>query len=549
MLRHRRTCRCATRARPPAAHAGRRSTPSCPTSCARRSRACATGRAGPFTVAFAAFAALLHRYGGATDLCAATRFADRSAPGTERLLGAFGNTVVLRCDLGGDPPFRELVRRVDAVVLGAEANREFPFPELARVVNPRERSRPPARVAFSRNASLPSRVDFAGRPARVAERAGSGAHADLDVVLRDGGDGLSLLWEYDVEAFDAATMRRMLGCYLRLLAGALADPGVRLADLPLLGADQRRRILTRWRGDTAAPPPEPLVHDSVERRARAVPDAEAVRDGDGALTYAQLDGRADGLAACLRNLGAGPDRVVGVLLPRGAALVVAELGVLKAGAAYLPLDPDDPPARLTRLCADAGCGLVVTTAERVRRVPEAARPVPLDPFASGSCPTAATARTERGGACSRNLAYVMFTSGSTGRPKGVMVEHAALANYTGWYRREYGLSPGDRVAMANAPGFDASVMDVWPALTAGACVCAADEETRLSPRRLRDWLLEHRIAVAALPPALTAPLLDLPGRGTRRCARSRPAARSSGAAPARPSRSPCGSRTARRRTR
>ncbi|WP_433333365.1 amino acid adenylation domain-containing protein [Spirillospora sp. CA-294931] len=474
---------------------------------------CRRERVSPFMAMLAGFVSLLHRYSGADDLCVTSGFANRGVGGTERSLGMFVNTVVLRCDLGGDPTFRELVQRVRDVVLDAEAGQEFPFTELIRLLNPeRDATRSPLiQVMFSSNDTPMPDLDFAGSAGTLFERANGSAKTDLNVVMipraqsRMGGsdridDRITLLWEYDTDVFESPVMREMLDGYVRLLERALADPETRVGDLPLLGERRRHQILREWGGGDLADPAEPLVPVAVARQARRVPDATAIRDGDRTLTYRELNEWADRLAARLCELGAGPDSVVGVLLPRGVELVVAELGIMKAGAAFLPLDPDHPAARLALLCTDAGTTVVVTAAEHA--VPSGVTGVLLDDLPASSKPLPPI----RG----NQLAYVMYTSGSTGRPKGVMVEHASLATFTAWYRREYGVGPADRLAMVNAPAFDASIMDIWPALTAGASVHVADQETRLSPARLQNWLIENRIATTFLTTALGEALLALP---------------------------------------
>lgn len=463
-------------------------------------RYCRAERVSLFTAAFAGFAALLGRYGGIGDVWVAATLANRAVAGADRLVGEVGNTVLLRVGLEGDPTALELTRRAHRVVAEAERDQEYPFVELSRVLNPREPSSVLPRVRISPVPECLAALDFAGAPAVVTEHPGGLGDTDLDVSVADDS---GLTWTYDADVCDAAALRQMLDGYLLLLERASAVPGTRLSDLPLLGEAQREVILTEWRG-AGRRSGEPLVHTSVAARARATPTAVAVRDGDRELTYAALDEQATGLAARLVELGTEPDDVVGVLLPRSAELAVAELGVLKTGAAYLPLDPDHPADRLAYLCQDAGVAHVVTVAEHLALVPPTTLALPLDTLPAGSGAAAPADRVRP-----HNLAYVMYTSGSTGRPKGVMVEHAALASFSGWYRREFEVGPADQLAMINAPGFDASVMDMWPALTAGACVNVADQGTRLSPKRLQVWLLENRICTVFLTVSLAEPLLDL----------------------------------------
>jgi amino acid adenylation domain-containing protein len=200
--------------------------------------------------------------------------------------------------------------------------------------------------------------------------------------------------------------------------------------------------------------------------------------------------------------------VVATCLPRGADLVTAELAILRAGAAYLPLDPENPADRLAYMCADAGVRLVVSSARWADRVPPGLPILELDALDDG-LPSPSPVTLD-----SRNLAYVIYTSGSTGRPKGVMVEHSTLANVVAWRRDRCGLGPSDKTAMIASPGFDASVTDVWPPLTAGASIWVPDQETRLTPARLQAWLLERGVTVTEVPTPLGELLLDLPWPST-----------------------------------
>ncbi|MBG6090375.1 non-ribosomal peptide synthetase [Actinomadura viridis] len=469
------------------------------------------GRAGgtsPFAVAFAGFAALLHRYSGATDLCVTTPWPKAPPEDVPGLLGAFTDPVALRCDLGGDPPFRELARRAGAAVGEARGTRHYPYYELARLLTRRGRGTL-AQATFTLEDTAPA--DLA--PLRFGDAAGTFAGP----VIEPAGTALNvlmtpdaLLWEYDRAAFDGAMAGWMAHAHAVLLRAALAAPSTRLSRLPLLGGARRGRVVDELSGRRAAPRPSAEetapVHVLVGEQARRTPSAVALSEGGRSLTYGDLDAYAGRVAAGLLRLGTRPEQVVGVLLPRGADLAVAELGVLKSGAAYLPLDPDHPAERLAFLCRDAGVAHVVTAGGHASRVPAGTRALTLEDVLGGPSPEDAPPAAEPS---PHDLAYVMYTSGSTGRPKGVAVEHGALANFTRWYRTEYGLAPGDRQAMVNAAGFDASVIDLWPALTAGAGVRVADPGTRLSPDRLRAWLIAERIASVFLTTALAEPLLAL----------------------------------------
>jgi amino acid adenylation domain-containing protein len=476
---------------------------------------CRTHRVTVFSTMLAAFYALLHRYTGQQDICVGSSFAGRQAPRTEELIGVVVNTVLLRCDIDPALGFQDLVKKVHGVVLDATANELLPFPELVRVLNPtREPGRNPLTdVLFSVDDSPIPDLDLAGATGTVAEHGNGSAKTDLNVVVIPGAadDRITMLWEYVVDLFDGATVRRMADGYLRLLADAVAHPAAPLFELALLSLRDRAMVLDDWNPERHHPADGPLVQDAVRAQARATPDAPAIRDGAREVSYAELIHRADSLAAVLRARGVRPRTVVGVCLPRGADLVIAELAVLCAGAAYLPLDPENPPARLAGQFTAAGVVLIATRSAIEDRLPDDLARLPVDRLPD----------VERGGAGAQpvpgghpttpdDLAYLIATSGSTGRPKIVMVEHRSLSNVVAWRRRRCDIGPADRVAQVASPGFDPSVTDIWPTLTSGATLCVPDQDTRLDPERLRSWLVDEGITVTELPTALAERVLELP---------------------------------------
>jgi amino acid adenylation domain-containing protein len=468
-----------------------------------------------YTVMLAGFGALLQRYTGQDDLLVGSALADRRFVEVERMIGMVVNTLVLRLDLSGEPDLHELLRRTRRMAAQAHSWQDLPIERLVETLAPvRDPSHNPLLQAmFSFHDSAVPDVEFGGLTGEVLERHNGSAKTDLGIVVlpkaeqrigrtpRPEDESITLIWEYATDLFDDSTMRRMVGHYVTLLAEAVASPGTPVTRLPMLSPEERQ---ARQKVPTRSS--EPLVPSALAREVRRNPAATAMREGDRILTYGDLDEQANRVAARLLDLGAGRDSAVGVLLPRGIDLVVAECGVLRAGAAFLPLDPEHPADRLAFICDDAETSIVVTTEPHASLAP--ARPWLVRLESLPPAPPFQPPRTSR-----HDLAYVMYTSGSTGRPKGVMVEHASLATFAAWYRREYGLRPGERVGMTNAPGVDGSVLDVWPALTAGACLVVADQETLLSPSRLQAWLLGNRIATTFLTTSLAEPLLDLSWRG------------------------------------
>lgn len=242
----------------------------------------------------------------------------------------------------------------------------------------------------------------------------------------------------------------------------------------------------------------------ITGRARSHPERLAVADADGALTYAELDRRADALAARLLELGAGPESCVAILLERSSRFVVAALAVLKTGAGYLPLDVSAPGIRTATILSDARVSLLVTDPGRAGVCPPGCRVV--DPDGPGAPPAGVIPRDGD----PRGLAYVVYTSGTSGRPKGVEITHANLANLLDWHVGTFDVVPADRAAQIAGLGFDAAVWEIWPSLVAGASLHLADEPTRRSPHALRDWLLRERITIAFAPTALAEQLMHLP---------------------------------------
>jgi amino acid adenylation domain-containing protein len=465
---------------------------------------CREHRVTLFAAMYAGFVALLRHYTRESDICVGSAFANRRRPETANLVGMLVNTVLLRIDLTDDPTFATLAARAHDIVLDASANQEFPFLELVRELNPkREVGRNPiTQILFSTNDSPLTELDLGAASGTIFEPGNGSAKMDLDVVVipraesqrgdaTHADDRITLLWEYSTELFDEPTMRRMADAYLTLLTAGTADPGSTVSELPLV--DERdRHTLAEWQQGPPSAADLVPVHHAVSEHARRTPRAPAVRDAAGEIDYGELAERAHRLAGALILRGAGPETVVGVCLPRGIDLVVAELAVLCAGAAYLPMEPTDPPSRRVALARSAGA-LLTITGDSLAEL----RNMPADPGAG----------PERGGLS--NLAYVIGTSGSTGAPKGVLVEHRSLANFCGYRRRVLDLRPGDRMTAVHSPAFDASTGEIWSALAAGACVCLPDDETRLTPRLLRDWLLTERINVTNLPTALGERLLEL----------------------------------------
>ncbi|WP_412076320.1 amino acid adenylation domain-containing protein [Streptomyces xanthophaeus] len=438
-----------------------------------------------FMVVQAAFAAALTRHGAGTDLPLGTVVAGRDDEALDDLVGFFVNTLVLRCDTSGDPLFTELLGRVRDTDLAAYAHQDLPFDLVVEQLNPvRSTAHHPLvqAVVQVEPAEPPAPADgaLAGTPLGAA----SGfTKFDLTVSLREarGADGtpggLAGVLEYATDLYDGATAAVLAGHLARILRAVAEDPHRRIGDLPLLSPEDEDRLVTRY-NDTAVPQAAcGLVHERFTAQARRTPHRTALSYGEETLSYAALDARANALAHRLIEAGVGRGGAVGLLLDRSPHLLVAALAVLKCGAAYVPLDPRLPDARVAVVMADVGARVLLTqeahagSAPVRRQLDAGARVLSVD------TPVAGYPGTDPGVAVGEDeLMYVMFTSGSTGRPKGVGVTHRNVVELV--TDRCWDLTNHRRMLVHSAIGFDASTYELWvPLLNGGQLVIAPGDGT------------------------------------------------------------------------
>ncbi|MFD7659194.1 amino acid adenylation domain-containing protein, partial [Actinosynnema sp. NPDC059797] len=470
-----------------------------------RDLAAATGSTA-FMVLHAGLAALLTRLGAGTDLPIGSPVAGRTDEALDDAVGFFVNTLVLRTDTSGDPTFTELLERVREADLAAYANQDVPFERVVEELNPvRSLARHPLFqvTLVLQNAGGGDGPALPGLDVEPVSAWTGTAKFDLALAVTED-EAFTANLEYAADLFDEATARSLLERLGRLLTAAAADPRARLGALDVFAPGERTRLLETW-NDTAVPAGDWVsVPDLVARRAAGTPDAPAVDE----LTYAGLDAAANRVARRLLDLGVRPGDPVGVCLHRSPAGIAALLGVLKAGAAYLPLDPDYPAERLAYVLADAAAPVVLT--ERALRDRVTAPEVVCldDPGTAPAEPVAVPVGPA-------DAAYVIYTSGSTGRPKGVVVDHGGLADLCAWHVREYGITAADRAAQVAAQGFDAAVWEVWPYLVAGARLHLPDARTLADGDALVRWIAERRLTACFLPtPRLELVLDDLAAAGT-----------------------------------
>ncbi|HEX8696368.1 MAG TPA: amino acid adenylation domain-containing protein [Longimicrobium sp.] len=456
----------------------------------------------------AAFQALLHRYTGETDFCVGSGVADRRLRETEELIGMVVNTIPIRADVSGDPAFEALVDRARGAALEAFARQDVPFAEIVAAVHP-ERSLghlPVFQVAFSFHHAPYPEMRLPGAALAVEEGLGNqSAKFDLNVVVIPraqqgaGLDEVVMIWEWAEDLFDAATIRRMIGHYQALLEDALARPAARVSELRLMSVEEEREVV-RLGGAPTPYPRDATVHELFAEQALRTPDAVAVAHHGRTLTYAELDEASDALARRLRALGVGPEDPVGVAMERSPETIAVFLGVLKAGGAFLPLDPAYPPERLALMLAGARAAVLVVRDEVPASLGGWAGPVLSlarglggdDPGPLAPAPV-----------FPESLACILYTSGSTGTPKGSGIVHRGIVRLvceTDYVR----LGPGDRVSEGISISFDTVLWEVFGPLLNGGRVVVLDREEMLSPPALARTLREEGVGTVFLPPAFLA---------------------------------------------
>ncbi|KOV78041.1 non-ribosomal peptide synthetase [Nocardia sp. NRRL S-836] len=444
-----------------------------------------------FVALYALYTVLLARLSGQEDVVVGTPVANRTRAEAQTVVGFVANTLALRTPTPAALPFAELLRACRDTVLAAQHHQDLPFEQLVEELRlPRDHTRTPlfqAMLTFATDTEH-------GRGERVFEVSGvdtRAAKADLTLAARHRSGTLRLTWEYPTELFDAATIARFAGHFTVLLDAALAAPATPIGELALLAPDALIHIEAA--GMTPAEPvPHTFVLDSFA--THALSDAVAVRDEQTSLTYRELDRRSRDLAAHLQSLGVGPEVLVGLHAPRSVALIVGQLAVLRAGGAYLPLDPAYPAGRIRQILDDARPLLVLGTEPQDFVTHELAAPLPT------ADPAPVTPHPDQ-------LAYVIYTSGSTGRPKGVAVTHANLAASTAARLTVYTGQPRG-FALLSSPAFDTSVASIFWSLCAGAVLHLPSPGRELDLDWLEELVRREDVSHLVCLPSLYALLLD-----------------------------------------
>uniref|UniRef100_UPI003F64B728 amino acid adenylation domain-containing protein n=1 Tax=Pseudomonas alabamensis TaxID=3064349 RepID=UPI003F64B728 len=464
----------------------------------------------PFMLMLASFQVLLHRYSGQTDIRVGVPVANRNRVETERLIGFFVNTVVLRAQFDSQLPFADCLQAVRHDTLQAQAHQDLPFEQLVEALQPgRNLTRSPLfQVLFNYQAPTHSAraiEQLAGLQVEALEPDNPAAQFDLSLEVFERADGMAASFTYAVDVFDRPTLERMARHWRNLLQAMFDDPTQPVDELPMLDAEEVDARLLAW-NDTAVDYPLNVgVHQLIEAQVERTPSAPALVFGEQALDYAALNAQANQLAHRLIAQGVGPDVLVGIAIERSVEMVVGLLAILKAGGAYVPVDPDYPAERLSYMLEDSGIALLLSQSHLQLPVADSVQRLDLDTLDVSTQPTHNPGIVLH----PENLAYVIYTSGSTGKPKGAGNRHSALTNRLCWMQQAYALDAGDTVLQKTPFSFDVSVWEFfWPLMTGARLAVAAPGDHR-EPAKLVEAINRHQVSTLHFVPSmLQAFLLD-----------------------------------------
>ena len=468
----------------------------------------------PYMLLLAAFNGLLYHYTQQESFVVGTVAAGRTRARFRNILGMLVNTLAMRAEVSGAWTFRDLLAKTREIARGAYVHQDLPFDRVLEAVH---RDRADASMPLIQAAFVLENMPLAERRLGECEfeipvADPKTAKFELTFVLMELDGVLQVHVDYRPDLFDAARIQEMLAAYLRILEAVSDSRDLLVRDLPVLNAVTRRLALEEWKGPKRAFSRAPLVHEAV---ATHTGDRVAVADHNGALSYSELNARANRLAHFLIDQGIGPESIVAVAMDRSTDYVVALLAILRAGGAYLPIDTAYPAGRMSFMIEDSKARALLTTRTVRETLPASlsTMAVPVDEI--GEILAAYPNTTPDVHVTADTLAYVIYTSGSTGQPKGVAVEHGSLLNLIHWHNAAFGANPAtgmqpeDRATLVAGVAFDASVWELWPYLAIGASVHIPDADTRASHEALRDWLVANRITVSFLPTPLAEAALSL----------------------------------------
>ncbi|MBD2502164.1 non-ribosomal peptide synthetase [Anabaena azotica] len=466
-----------------------------------------------FMTLLAAFFVLLSRYTGQSDIVVGSPIANRNHHSVEQIMGFFANTLALRGNLSDNPTFAELLAQVRQTTLSAYAHQDLPFEMLVeKLQSERDLSRNPlVQVMFAfQNApefswNLPG-VTIQDMPLPLEET----VRFDLELNCQEVGGSLEGIWSYSSDLFDAKTITRLAGHFQTLLQAIVANPKMKIGELPLLSPTEQHQILVEWNNTTKAYPQDKCIHELFAAQVERTPDAIAAVFAGQKLTYRELDEQANQLAQYLQSLGVKAEVMVGLCVERCLEMMVGLLAILKAGGVYVPIDPAYPQERIAYILSDSQLSVVLTQEKFVASLPNyQGRVVCLDALEQELLGASDRPITD---VTPENLAYIIYTSGSTGKPKGVAIAHRGLCNLAAAFIKSFDVRPDSCVLQFASLSFDASISEIFMAICAGAKLYLGSPESMQPGPALLELLQQQKITHAILVPSAVAalPFAELP---------------------------------------
>ncbi|MEJ1929855.1 amino acid adenylation domain-containing protein, partial [Nostoc sp. NIES-2111] len=459
-----------------------------------------------FMTLLAAFQTLLYRYTGQEDILVGSPIANRNRAELEQLIGCFVNTLVLRTNQEGNPTFTELLGRVRKVAIEAYTHQDLPFEKLVEILQPhRDLSYNPLfQVMFVLQSPATNSIW------KTEEIETGTAKFDLLLSIIDSEEGLTGTLEYNTDLFHTSTISRMVGHFQTLLEGVVSDPHQHIAALPILTPAERQTLLVEWNNTQVDYPQKACIHHLFEAQVEKTPDAVALIFADQQLTYRELNNRANQLAHHLQNLGVKPETLVGICMERSLEMVVGILAIMKAGGAYLPLDPTYPQERLAFMLEDAQLSLLLVQLHLVDELPtHQAKVITID--TNGATFADYSQTNPVSNVQLENAAYVIYTSGSTGQPKGAINTHKGLCNRLLWMQDTYQLEECDKVLQKTPFNFDVSVWEFFWPLFNGATLVVAKPRGHQDASYLVKIINQQQITTLHFVPSMLQVFLEEPG--------------------------------------
>ncbi|MEH2193291.1 MAG: non-ribosomal peptide synthase/polyketide synthase, partial [Nostoc sp.] len=447
-----------------------------------------------FMTLLAAYDTLIYRYTGTEDILVGSPIANRDRSEIEGLIGFFVNTLVMRTDVSGNPSFSELLTRVREMAMQAYSHQNLPFEMLVEALQPeRDLSYTPLfQVMFVLQNAPMSQLELTGLTVRELPIKGITSRFDLTLIMQNTTNGMVGLWEYNTDLFDSSTIERMTSHFVTLLEGIIANPEQQISQLPLLKEVEQQQLLVEWNATQVNYPLHKCIPELFEEEVERTPNSVAVEFENQQLTYQELNNRANQLANHLRSLGVATDTLVGLCVERSLEMVIGLLGILKAGAAYVPLDPEYPTERLSFILEDTQASVLLTQQSVLDRLPpNQAKLVCLDTDAGliSQC----SQDNLISGVEAHNLVYIIYTSGSTGQPKGIAMSHLALCNHVLWHGENLKIARGAKTLQFASISFDVSFQEIFTTWCSGGTLFLIGEELRQDASALLGFLQEKAI--------------------------------------------------------